>query len=167
MQGRLMLMPAVWGGLVIGVLSALPFVSAFNLCCCGWVVTGGLLASLILQSNTTDPVTAGDGAVVGFLAGLVGAAVYAIVSLPVNLLLGPLQQRMLTQMLDFFPQPEVRDAFSNAGTAGFTAIGVVLGFVMMVFVGAIFATVGGVLGAVLFKNKVPRPPVSDSGTYSS
>jgi hypothetical protein len=36
--------PALFGGLVMGVLSALPIVSAGNWCCCLWVVSGGLVA---------------------------------------------------------------------------------------------------------------------------
>ena len=160
-----MLMPAVWGGLVIGILSALPVVGAFNLCCCMWVITGGLLASYILQSDTPEPITAGDGAIVGLLAGLLGAVVYAVVSLPLNLLLGPAQQRALTRLLESIRDvpPELRDAFSNMGGAAVTVIGVLMGFVMMVFVGAVFATVGGVLGAVFFKAKVPQPPDQDAG----
>jgi membrane associated rhomboid family serine protease len=162
-----MLMPAVWGGLVIGILSALPIVGAFNFCCCMWVITGGLLASYILQSNTSTPITAGDGAVVGFLAGLLGACVYAVVSLPLNLILGPVQQRALTQLLESVRDvpPDVRDAFSNIGGTAVTAIGVLLGFVMMAFVGAIFATIGGLLGAVFFRTKAPHPPAQDSGGF--
>jgi hypothetical protein len=165
MQGQSMLMPAVWGGLVIGILSALPIVGAFNLCCCTWVITGGLLASYVLQSNTAEPITAGDGAIVGLLAGLLGAVVYAVVSLPLNLLLGPLQQRAATQILQSIPDvpPELRDTFSNMGGTTVTALGVIVGFVMMLFVGAIFSTVGGLLGAVFFKNKASRPPAQDSG----
>jgi hypothetical protein len=169
MQRQPILMPAAWGGLVIGILSALPLVGAFNLCCCMWVITGGMLASYVLQSNTSAPITAGDGAVVGLLAGLLGAVVYAVVSLPLSLLLGPMQQRVLTRMVESIRDvpPELRDAFSNLGGTGVTAIGVILGFVMMLFVGAIFATVGGLLGAVFFKNKATQPPVQDAGGFQS
>jgi hypothetical protein len=159
-----MLMPALWGGLAIGVLSALPIVGAFNLCCCMWVVTGGMLAAYVLQSNAAEPISPGDGAIVGLLAGIIGAAVYAVVSLPLNLLLGPMQQRALNRVLESVQDvpPEVRDAFSNMGGTALTAIGVVMGFVMMLFAGAIFATVGGLLGAVFFRKKPEPPPVPDS-----
>jgi hypothetical protein len=39
------LQPALIGGLVTGVLSALPFVNILNACCCLWVVTGGVVAA--------------------------------------------------------------------------------------------------------------------------
>ena len=36
----------MFGGLVMGVLSALPLVGPFgNACCCLWVVSGGLVAA--------------------------------------------------------------------------------------------------------------------------
>ncbi|MEK6630493.1 MAG: DUF5518 domain-containing protein, partial [Acidobacteriota bacterium] len=95
-----MLMPAVWGGVFLGVLSALPFVSVGNLCCCLWVILGGVVAAYVLQSNTPEPITLGDGALVGLLSGIFGAVVYAIVGLPVSLLLGPMQQRLVQQLLE-------------------------------------------------------------------
>ena len=39
------LQPALFGGLFIGVLSALPIISAGNCLCCMWVVAGGMLAT--------------------------------------------------------------------------------------------------------------------------
>lgn len=162
MQGKSLLMPALWGGLALGILSALPIVGAVNLCCCAWVVTGGMLAAYVLQANTPEPITAGDGAIVGLLAGIAGAFVYAVVSLPLNLVLGPVQQRALQRMFESIQDvpPEVRDAFSNMGGTTMTAIGMLMGFILMLFVGAIFATAGGALGAVFFKKKAQMPPAS-------
>jgi hypothetical protein len=155
-----MLMPALWGALAIGVLSALPFVSAFNLCCCAWVVTGGVLAAYVLQANTPQPITIGDGAIVGLLAGILGAFVYGVVSLPINILLGPVQRRAMNSLLDNMPNvpPELREALGSAGSPEMAMLGLVMGVVMMLFVGAIFATVGGVLGALFFRKKVTEPP---------
>jgi hypothetical protein len=160
MQGKSMMMPALWGGLAIGILSALPIVGAFNFCCCLWVVTGGMLAAYVLQSNTPEPISSGDGAVAGLLAGIIGAVVYAIVSLPVNLLLGPVQRRAAQRMLESLPNvpPEMRDTLSNMGGPTMTAIGIGVGFLMMLFVGAVFATLGGLLGSVFFKKKAAPPP---------
>ena len=54
----------------MGVLSALPLVAAGNLCCCLWVVSGGVVAAYLLQQNQSAPITPGDGALVGLLAGV-------------------------------------------------------------------------------------------------
>lgn len=163
MQGRPMLMPAVWGGLAIGILSALPIVGALNICCCLWVVTGGVLASYVLQSNTEAPISAGDGAIVGLMSGLVGAFVYVFVSLPVSLLMGPIQQRAMSRLADTLPNlpPEVRDALGSAGSAEMAAAGAVMGFVAMLFAGAVFATAGGFLGYLFFRKKPQQPATFD------
>jgi hypothetical protein len=44
-MGGQKLQPAVLGGLLIGVRSALPFVS---MCCCLWVIAGDVLTTCLL-----------------------------------------------------------------------------------------------------------------------
>jgi hypothetical protein len=156
MKGNAMLMPAVWGGLVVGVLSALPIVGAANLCCCMWVVAGGMVAAYVLQSNTPQAITTGDGALVGLLAGIIGAVVQTVVSLPINLLTGGMTQRILQQIVNTAPDvpDNVRQMIENMGnSAAFSIAGVVVGFIFWLFCGAIFAALGGLLGAVFFKKK--------------
>jgi len=163
MKANAMLMPAVWGGLVIGVLSALPFIGFLNICCCLWVITGGMLAAYVLQSNTPQSITIGDGATVGLLAGLIGAVVHTIISIPVNLLMGGLMQNVLQQILASTPDvPEnLRQAVENIGSsASFSALGVIIGFFFWVVVGSLFAALGGLLGAVFFKKKAVDQPVA-------
>ena len=52
--------PVLVGGLVMGVLSALPIISAGNLCCCLWIISGGLVAAYVLQQNQPTPITPAD-----------------------------------------------------------------------------------------------------------
>lgn len=47
-----MLKPALTGGVLLGILSALPFVSAFNCLCCAWVIGGGMLAAHLFVSSS-------------------------------------------------------------------------------------------------------------------
>src|SRR5262245_60742253 len=109
--------PALIGGLVMGVLSALPLISAGNLCCCLWVVSGGLVAAYVLQQNQSAPITPGDGALVGLLAGLAGAVVQVIISIPITLLVGPMERAMVQRVLDMAGTmpPEMRDTFERFG----------------------------------------------------
>lgn len=151
-----MLQPAVVGGIVLGVLSALPVVSAGNLCCCLWVIAGGVVAAYLLQAGTPVPITPGDGAIVGLLAGLIGAGIDFVVSIVLNPILGPLQARMMERVLEQIPNaPDFHGAW---GANGFGLAGAILNFCVMLVVGAIFATVGGVIGAALFKKKTPPAP---------
>ncbi|MCX6537613.1 MAG: hypothetical protein NT151_01565 [Acidobacteria bacterium] len=156
MKGNAMLMPAVWGGLLIGVLSALPFVNLANLCCCLWVVAGGMVAAYVLQSNTPQAITTGDGALVGLLAGIIGAVVHTVVSLPINLLMGGVTQRLMQQIVNTtqdMPDNVRQMMESMSNSTAFSIAGVVVGFIFWLFCGAIFAALGGLLGAVFFKKK--------------
>ena len=156
-----MLKPALLGGLVLGVLSALPLVSLGNCCCCAWLVTGGLVAAYLLQSNTPQPITMGDGALVGLLAGLFGAVVNMIISVPMHMLTGPFQRQLIQRFADAQPDlPEnVRQMVDNMSIGAVSVIGTVMAFFMMLILGAVFSSIGGLLGAFFFKKKeIPAPP---------
>jgi len=154
-----LLQPAFIGGLVLGVLSGLPIVSGGNVCCCLWLVVGGVVAAYLLQQNQSTAITPGDGAVVGLLAGVIGAFVYLVVSIPVGILLAPFEQRLyerLIQSMENVP-PQLRGyAGGPAGVGLRTAIG----FMLILVLGAIFSTLGGVIGAAIFAKKTP-PGVID------
>jgi hypothetical protein len=156
------LQPAVIGGVIMGVLSALPLVAAGNLCCCLWVVSGGAIGAYLLQQNQTTPITPGDGALVGLLAGMVGAFVQFVVSIPIGILVAPLERAMLQRMMDMAGSmpPEMRDALGRySGGSGELGVGLfvvrkIAELVMWLFAGAVFSTLGGLLGAVLFRKPV-------------
>ena len=153
------LQPALYGGAFIGVLSALPFVSAGNLCCCLWVVSGGAIAAYLMQQNHPDPITIGDGAVGGFMSGIIGAVVYLVVSLPFSLILGPMQRRMVDAMMRQNQEiPEEMQQLITQMSGG--AAGLVIGFLLLLVAGMVFATIGGVIGAAVFKKSGPptTPP---------
>jgi hypothetical protein len=149
------------GGLVMGVLSALPGVSLGNCCCCAWLVTGGLIAAYLLQSNTPQAITMGDGALVGLLAGLFGAVVNMIISVPMHMLTGPFQRQLIQRFADAQPDlPEnVRQMVDNMSLGAVSIVGTLMTFVMMLVLGAVFSSLGGLLGAFFFKKKeIPAPP---------
>ena len=157
------LQPALLGGLAMGVLSALPFVGAAN-CCCAWILFGGGLAAYLMQQNHPEPITAGDGALVGLLAGAIGAVVCAVLSIPISLMMGPMQaaviERMLETARDIPPELRVMLESMRSGTVA-SGVGVIAAFfgVLMfgLIIAPIFGAVGGVLGAVFFQKKVPPP----------
>jgi hypothetical protein len=72
------LQPAVLGGLLIGVLSALPFVVRSTRAAALWVLAGGLLTAYPAAGASTMPMTAGDAAMAGLLAGVIGAIVAGV-----------------------------------------------------------------------------------------
>ena len=150
------------GGLVMGVLSALPLINAVNFCCCLWVISGGLVAAYMLQQNQVLPITPGDGALVGLLAGIIGAFVYFVLSIPISILMEPMQRAMLQRTLEMAGNmpPAVRQFLENSsGPRGMVggAIARVIGLFFMLAVGSIFSTLGGLLGAAIFKKSTPSP----------
>jgi ABC-type phosphate transport system permease subunit len=149
------LQPAVLGGLLIGVLSALPFVS---MCCCLWVIAGGVLTTYLLQERLSTPVTAGDATVAGLFAGVIGAILSTVLSQLLALargvnvadaideILG--QGRLPPQMTGALEQ--IRDM-----PAAVFFIGSLL---VTLFIYPIFSMLGALLGVAVFKRQPPPPP---------
>jgi hypothetical protein len=153
---------ALLAGAFIGILSALPFVSAGN-CCCLWILGGGFLAAWLLQQEQAAPVTVADGASVGLRAGVIGAVVHLIVFVPLDLLMAPLQSRLFEQMMDRARDlpPGVQALLESAGPGRMSPGALVLvQFLPMLVVAAIFAPVGGMLGALFLRRRLPPAPDS-------
>ena len=151
-----MIRPAALGGLFIGILSALPGVSLGNCCCCLWIVSGGAIAAYLQVQQENRTLTGGEGAAVGALSGVIGAAVWLPIAITIGILLGPLQQAFIEQILQNAADipPEVREALENmepqSGIGGYIVL-----FFFQLFIGTIAAAIGGIVGAMYFKKDVP------------
>lgn len=159
------LQPALLGGLVMGVLSALPVISAGNICCCLWVVAGGLSAAYFLQQNRSTPITPMDGAMVGLLAGVIGAGVQFMLSIPIGLIIGPIEREMVGRLIEMsgnMPESsrEALERYASGSGGGFVGMLVlrVIGFFLTLVVAAVVSTVAGLIGAVIVATKAPAPP---------
>jgi hypothetical protein len=142
------------GGLFIGILSALPVISWGN-CCCLWIVSGGLLAAYLDQQNDPRPTTIGRGAFNGFLAGIIGAFVWLVVAMGLDIVLAPVRERFVQELIRVAPDmpPDARAALESIGTA--SPAGYALNFFLLLCAGGVFSTLGGMLGATFFRNDVP------------
>jgi hypothetical protein len=154
-SGRLQ--PALYGGLFIGVLSALPLINIGNCCCCLWVLMGGALAVYLRQQNSPYSVPASEGALVGLLAGLIGGVVAGLLSIPLQAMTSGFQQQILERILSTNPDmpAEARDAMERWATG--SALQTV-GALINVVVFTIFGMLGGLLGVAVFKKNAPPPP---------
>lgn len=162
--------PALLGGVFMGVLSALPFVSYANACCCLWVVVGGLLAAWLLQQNYPYQIATSDGALVGLLAGLFGA----IIGVVITILMAPLQRQLdlyvlsrLTGAMGDVP-PVIDQAIEQRrNQPAVTVFSAIASLVFSLIIYPIFAMLGGMLGAVLFKKGQPpiQPPSAVDQLY--
>jgi hypothetical protein len=153
------LQPALFGGLFIGVLSALPIINIGN-CCCLWVLGGGVLATYLMQQNHPFPIAAADGALVGLLAGLIGGILGTLLSIPIEMMMGPIQKQLMERILSH--NQEIPDETRRIlETMSVGAVAIAFKLVFSVFIGAVFGMLGGLLGVALFKKKdLPPPPGS-------
>ena len=152
------LQPALLGGVTIGVLSALPVINLAN-CCCAWILFGGALSAYLMQQNHPEPIQTGDGAIVGLLAGVIGAFVWVVVSVPISAMMAPFQSEMASRAMRDAAEmaPELRGIFENLAGAPAVGIGLIFGFFVMLCVSTVFGMLGGLFGALMFKKH--QPPV--------
>jgi hypothetical protein len=146
---------AVIGGAVAGVLSALPILSN---CCCLWAIGGGLLAVFLYTRNMPTPMTPGDGATLGATAGGIGAAIYLLIAIPLNLIFGA---AMMAAQMDQMRQAGVDVPFSGIALA---IVGVIIAAIGIV----VCAVIGGLIGAPIFgkgSGAAPPPPPPAGGGF--
>jgi hypothetical protein len=149
--------PALIGGLIVGLLSALPFVQMANLCFCLWAVVGGAVAAKLLIDRSPQYLTSREGAKIGVLAGLIGGAIYFVIEAPITI--WQIDRVIESASLYPFVSEEGKALYDrilqNAPLKIMLAI-------FFAFVGAIFlvgfSTLGGILGVVLFEKRKEMPP---------
>ena len=142
------LKPALLGGLIVGILSSIPFV---NYCCCIWALAGGGLATFLYIKSSPTPISPGDGAVLGALAGVIGAVLYLIIGIPIAYFLSA------AQMEEAFRQANIQLPFT--GPLLFIVSGLLVGLFLLVV-----SVIGGLVAVPIFekrKNAPPPPPPQD------
>jgi len=156
------LKPAVIGGVVLGLLSAIPFVNFVNLCCCAWAILGGLLASYLYVKNSATPANAGDGAIIGAMAGGIGAAIYLVIGIPLALVSGAAMREMMISLIANV-DPRQADLIRGAAMQGESVASTIIqGFIGALLL-VVFAVIGGLIGIAIFEKRkgggpVPPPP---------
>jgi hypothetical protein len=164
------LKPAIIGGVIVGLLSAIPFVNFGNICCCLWALLGGAVAAKLFIGSSSDRVSVGDGALVGVLSGLVGAAIYIVLGIPLAILAGNVINGVMLRMMEN-AYPEQAEMMRRQMEAGQSIVRTILyGFIWAILLVA-FSTLGGLLGTVIFekrKDSAPPPPQNyGGGSYGS
>src|SRR5258705_12699137 len=94
------LKPAIIGGIVVGLLSAILFVNFVNFCCCLWAVLGGALATYLYIKASPTPVKPGEGAVLGLLAGVVGGLIYIVIGIPLGILVSSQMTGLFSHLME-------------------------------------------------------------------
>jgi hypothetical protein len=154
-SGRLQ--PALLGGLFIGVLSALPIIQAGNCCCCLWVLGGGVLTMYLRQQNAPIAIEAAEGALLGLMAGAIGGVIYVVLSIPIQMLFGPIMVEWMVGMIEKLGEgqdlpPDLRGQMERMHSGASLLFNLVY-----IPIYAVFGLLGGLLGVAIFKKNVPPP----------
>jgi hypothetical protein len=162
------LKPALIGGVVLGILSVIPFVSAANLCCCLWAILGGMLATQMYVKNSPTPVSAGDGAILGAIAGVVGGVIAFVLGVPIAYAMGPTMRNLMVSLIENM-DPQQADMMRRQFEASGDAIAplIIQGLIVSVLL-FLFAIIGGLLGVPIFEKRKggapPPPPINVGGS---
>ena len=153
------LKPALLGGLIVGIFSAIhSLIPIVSMCCCIWSIVGGVVAALLYIKSSPTPVQMGEGAMVGGLAGVVGGIIYVVIYLPIALLWG------MVTMQEQLDRSGVHLPFSGS-------ILMVVASLIGALVLVLLSTLGGVIGTAIFEKRkgntvAPPPPQNFGGSGS-
>ena len=163
-----MLKPALIGGVLLGILSSLPFV---NCACCAWIIGGGVLAAYLYVKDSPSPVTLGRGVALGLLTGIIGTIVVAIFFIPLHLLSQAARTGFMEQMrqtIDQMPnmQPESRQMMRSLFSGGRLSYAFyAFAFIFMLFPDCLLGMLGGAIGVALFEKRKPGAPSIEPPPY--
>jgi len=152
--------PALIGGAVAGLLSAIPVV---NCLCCLWIIGGGALAAHLWAKDNPRPLTSGEGALVGAFAGLFAAVIDSLISLPLAAVNAAFFRRVFERLSAYVEEmPTGWERYFDR-TGPFEVGWFFLGLVIAAFIFSVLGALGGVLGQSLFGRKSPsaspQPPL--------
>ena len=160
--------PALYGGIIISLVSSIPFVSFINCFCCAGILTGGALAVYFYKNNftpDTPPFTSGDCLVVGALAGVIGAIAGTILSAIFTMMFGNVMIDFVVrrlQELNLNLPDEVWRALEEARNRPLGFGRFIFQFFPNLIIYSVFGLLGGLIGYSIFKPKnvmMPPPPM--------
>jgi hypothetical protein len=149
------LVPGLIGGAIAGILSLFAgFLSPdvfviFSFFCVAWAFIGGAVATNLYIKRSPNPVRTGEGAVVGVVAGAVGALIYLALDTPIAYAIhGDYIEMVASQ------QPDKISAGAFFALSGLAGAVVIFGF----------SIIGGLVGVPMFEKRktyhtsMPPPP---------
>jgi hypothetical protein len=140
--------PALIGGAVAGTLSSVPL---FNCLCCIWIIGGAVLAAYVLVENSPDILSAGDGAIVGILTGIIAAVVHSIIDIPLRPFVRGFFQNVTNWLAEY--AEETPSGWDDWLWGELSAFGFFLQLIASAAFFSILGALGGIIGISLFRKK--------------
>ncbi len=147
---------ALTAGIVLALCWALPWLTFLM-----WGLVGGALAVALYQRRKQVTITAGLGARLGAVTGLLGFVAFAvIISLELLATRGAgireLWRQMLEQAAARNPNPAVQEMIQRLSTPEGMALLFTITMVIVLAAFLVFSSIGGVIGASLFGKRQPK-----------
>jgi len=142
--------PALIGGLLAGVASAIPFL---NCLCCLWVIGGAMLSAYLLSERNPAPLRTGDGLLVGVLSGIFGGVIHAILKIPFGPIYLDTSKRFLASLSRFVQEIPSNWEEQLETIASLTPSLFVLDLLLSCLLFAFFGAIGGLIGISLYGQK--------------
>jgi hypothetical protein len=161
------LMPALYGGLIIAGISAIPGLNLINVCCCAGILLGGFLAVFFYKQELTpdmDPLTSNDCVRLGALTGVIAAVAGTAVSVLVMLVFGNIAIEMMMKIvhrMNVELPANVEQMIDQGMAERLSFFGMVFSLFLNLIIDVLFATLGGLIGWSVFK---PKPQYPQQGT---
>jgi hypothetical protein len=146
------LRPALIGGALIGIISAIPIINWINCFCCAGVIIGGILAVHLYNKNLVGfELTSSDGVTIGLMAGASGALISTILT---SLITGGVK-RQIDRVLEYSGEmpPELEDALLRIQQMGGEMFFVIVGLIFTLVIYSIFGIIGGLIAVSIFKKR--------------
>jgi len=168
-------LPALYGGIIMGVISAVPFLNFLNCLCCAGVMIGGLMSVFFFKKDLTSsmpPLTSNDALQLGALAGVFGAVVgtllHAITVTTVGNVGAETVMQILRGMGDQIP-PDVLDQIERSveQSGGMSGLSIVWTFFTSIILYPLFGLLGGLIGYAFFKPKPQMMNIQPPPTQTS
>ncbi len=159
-------MPALYGGLIIAGISAIPGLNLINVCCCAGILSGGFLAVFFYKQELTpgmDPLTSNDCVRLGAFAGVIAAVAGTMISMAVMLIFGNIALEMMMKIIHRMnvELPEnVEQMIQQGMEEKISFFGMFFSLFLNLIIDVLFSTLGGLIGWSVFKPKLQYPPQS-------
>ncbi|MEO8166844.1 MAG: DUF4199 domain-containing protein [bacterium] len=151
-----MLMPALYGGIIMGVISTVPVLSLMNCLCCAGVMFGGFMAVFFYKKEMLPgmaPLTSSDGLQLGALAGVFGGVIGSLLTVIVLKVIGNVNGQMILSMMevmrDRMPAEKWDEMQGDVLATELSVFKMIMGLIIDV----IFGLLGGLIGYSILKPK--------------
>jgi hypothetical protein len=158
------LIPALYGGIIMALISAIPFINFINCLCCAGVMLGGFFAVFFYKNNftpDTPPYTSGECMGLGAMAGVFGAIIGTVLSVAVLALFGNITSEYMVDILKnsgLDIPTEAFDAMEESMAAGLSFGSVMIQLFASLVIDSLFGLLGGLIGYSVYKPKKPMMP---------